>query len=99
MQKIDVFARNLRFLRQIRGDTQKDIADLLMKTTAQAITKIEKGESGLSVTDLMKLCARYKVGETEFCHNELWRMTDDEIERLRRRWEGKEERVMHGVNL
>ena len=99
MQKVPVFARNLRFLRQIRGDTQKDIANLLGKTTSVTIGVIESGRNGMSVFDMMKLCDYYKVGETEFCHTELWRMTDDEIERLRRRWEGKEERVMHGVNL
>ena len=99
MLKTPVYARNLRFLRQIRGDTQTDISNLLGKTTKASIGLIESGRNGLSVFDMMKLCDYYKISETEFCRGELWRMTDDEIERLRRRWEGKEERVMHGVNL
>lgn len=97
MQKTPVFARNLRFLRQIRGDTQKDIADLLQKLTPQTITHLESGRNGMSVVDMMILCDYYQIGETEFCRSELWRMTDSEIETLRRRW--SDTTIKHSVGM
>lgn len=86
MQKVPFYARNLRFLRQIRGDTQKDIANFLEKTSSETIGHIEAGRNGMSVFDMMKLCDYYKISETDFCRGELWRMTDVEIEELKRKW-------------
>jgi transcriptional regulator with XRE-family HTH domain len=87
MLKLPIFARNLRFLRHIRGDTQQEIADLLQKNNKATIGHIENGRSGISLTDAMKLCDYYKVGETEFCRSDLWTMKDADIEAMRRRWE------------
>jgi transcriptional regulator with XRE-family HTH domain len=97
MLELPIFARNLRFLRQIRGDTQSDIAELLSKTTKATIAQYEKGRNGMSLTDLMKLCDYYKVGETEFCRSDLWTMKDADIEKLRRRWVEKNELVLESV--
>lgn len=99
MLNLPIYARNLKFLRQIRGDTQKDIADLLGKGDKGSIGQIETGRNGMSVVDMMKLCDYFKISETNFCRGFLWLMTDGEIEKLKKKWEGKEENVLHGINL
>lgn len=86
MFNLPIYARNIRFLRQIRGDTQQDLADYLKKVSKNSIGQYEKGNNDLSSTDLMKLADYFGVSETELLRKDLWRMSDEEIAALKTRW-------------
>ena len=81
-----IYARNIKFLRQIRGDTQGEIAALLEKKSKVAIGMIENGDNGMNVRDLMKLADYFGVAETELLRKQFWRMSDEEIAALKTRW-------------
>jgi transcriptional regulator with XRE-family HTH domain len=93
-----IYGRNLRFLREIRGDTQQDLADYLNKVSKNSIGKYEKGNNDLSSTDLMKLADYFGVSETELLRKDLWRMSDEEIAALKTRWgEAAKTKVLENV--
>jgi transcriptional regulator with XRE-family HTH domain len=98
MHLVPVYSRNLRFLREIRGDTQQDVADYLNKVSKATVGGYEKGRTDLSGADLMKLADYFGVSETELLRKDLWRMSDEEIAALKTRWgEAAETKVLENV--
>ena len=91
MESIPIYARNLLFLRVLKKNSQKEIADLIGKGTAMSIAKVEKGNGRLIIDDLITLADHFAVTETELLRHQFWRMSDEEILKLKRRWKEKED--------
>lgn len=56
---------NIKRLRELKGDKQETVARAL-GISQSAYSRLENGESDLSITQLVKLCMHYRVGLQEF---------------------------------